>query len=426
VALLVVLPACVEPSRQEPRQATVTTAADTTTSTAPERPPLSNTGGWTAAPLSGIPADAQFWDVALWDGVFVATGQLPSAGDDDAMALWRSTDGLAWTEVHREPYLQNIDGAPSARVASGPRGFAVVGASCDGGRWSTPCRPLALTSADGRAWTEGDVRFRAGLRGATKARLLRGTPQYAYEGAAMLDVIDSGGWLAVGWIQAGSYDAEPAVWRARDAGATWEPIPAEGIPPGGSRADHMERVTTWRGRLLAMGFDQGQSGGTSPRLWASVGPNEWRSLSAPDVLYLDDMASLVSGEAFLAGLATGSDAAVWRSRKGGEWERSTDPALANLQVADVLESGPTGLVLLGAERGSDPNTSGTGGPAVWGSPDGVHWIQTLRLPAVWSATIPTKDRWFVYGTTGEGPERRHVVWTTMPRCATGAANCPAG
>jgi hypothetical protein len=227
VALCLVMIGCAEHVGPRSEQATVTTAGNSSTESVEgesDRAAPSNRGGWTTTPLSGIPAGAELWDVAVGDGVFVATGLLPSTGDEDPpMGVWRSTDGVAWTEVHRERYLQHVDGAPSARVTAGPGGFAVVGASCEG-----HCQPMALTSADGRAWTPGDVRYRPGVRGATAARLLRGTPSLAYQGAALLDVIDSGGWLAVGWIQAGSYDAEPAVWRSRDAGATWEP-------------------TTWRG-----------------------------------------------------------------------------------------------------------------------------------------------------------------------------------
>jgi hypothetical protein len=173
--------------------------------------------------VSGIPAEAELWDVAVRDGVFVATGDLnvlSPGSDEEFMGVWRSADGVSWSEVHREEYLQNIDGAPPARVASGAGGFAIVGASCDGYH----CRPLALTSADGRAWVPGDVRRHAGVRATTV--------DVAYEGAALLDVIDSGGWLAVGWAQAGSSDAEPAVWRTRDAGATWEPVPPEKMPSG--------------------------------------------------------------------------------------------------------------------------------------------------------------------------------------------------
>lgn len=245
----------------------------------------------------------------------------------------------------------------------------------------------------------------------------------AYEGAALLDVIDSGGWLAVGWMQAGSYDAEPAVWRTRDAGATWEPVHPGVIPPGGRRSDHMERVIAWGGDLLASGLSQEESGGISDRLWlSSPGENEWRSLPAPVTWRIMGMASLGSGEAFLAGYARESEAAVWWSEGEGEWQRSTDPGLAILQLARGLKAGETGLVLIGAGEGRN---------ALWGSPDGVHWLQTLRLDdhsAFWSTAIPTKDRWFVYGTTGKGSAGqggRQVVWTTTPRCATGASMCPS-
>jgi hypothetical protein len=191
----------------------------------------------------------------------------------------------------------------------------------------------------------------------------------------------------------------------------------------------MERVMAWSGRLLASGISQGESGGISPRLWLSAGANEWRPVSAPDAWLLRDMASIRSGEAFLAGSRHEIEGGVWRSAdEDGEWEHSTDPGLAKLQQGYGLEAGATGLVLLGEERRPEPNRPRAGVPALWGSPDGVHWVQTLRLEersAGWSATIPTKDRWFVYGTTGEGADRRHVVWTATPRCATGAANCPS-
>jgi hypothetical protein len=403
-AVLVLSLGCGQPSRQVPGEA----AGE-------------NRGGWAERPLTGIPAEAELWDVAVREGIFVASGELPgSESDDSMMGLWRSTDGVSWTEVHRERYLRGGDGPPDAQVSSGPSGFAVVGASCE-----SHCQPLALTSADGRAWSPGDVRRRTDLRGATSARLLRGTPSVAYEGAALLDVIDSGGWMAVGWMQAGSYDAEPAVWRTRDAGATWEPIPPEAIPKGGDRADHMERVIVWSGRLLASGLSHVESGAISDRLWVSAGANEWRSIPVPAPTWrLREMASIRSGgafRAFLAGNATETEAAVWRSEKEGEWQRLDDPALTKLRLVSGLKAGPTGLVLLGSEQEQH---------ALWGSPDGIHWLQTLRLgrrPAGWSTAIATKDRWFVYGTTGKGPAGeggRQVVWTTKPRCATGASLCP--
>ena len=73
--------------------------------------------------------------MAVWDGVFIATGDLnvSSPGPEEFMGVWSSTDGVSWAEVHREEYLQNVDGAPPAPVASGPSGFAIVGAICPAG-----------------------------------------------------------------------------------------------------------------------------------------------------------------------------------------------------------------------------------------------------------------------------------------------------
>lgn len=236
--------------------------------------------------------------------------------------------------------------------------------------------------------------------------------------------------MAVGWAQAGSSDAEPAVWRTRDAGATWEPIPPEKIPPGGSRADHMERVIAWSGRLLATGIEQNGAGGIAPRLWLSIGEDEWQySPTGIDAWALSDVASLVSGEAFLAGATNDLQGAIWRAESGGPWERVSDPELATLQWAQALKAGSTGLVLLGADQASDQAMQSANAPALWGSPDGVHWVQTLRLEghaATWSAAVSTPDQWLVYGTTGDPPERRQVVWTAIPRCATGGAICPSG
>jgi hypothetical protein len=90
-------------------------------------------------------------------------------------------------------------------------------------------------------------------------------------------------------------------------------------------------------------------------------------VSAPHAWSLGDMTSLRSGEAFLAGSTHDLEGAVWRSEdEGGQWERSTDPGLAKLQQGYGLEAGPTGLVLLGAERRPEPNKPWGGVPALWG------------------------------------------------------------
>jgi hypothetical protein len=140
------------------------------------------------------------------------------------------------------------------------------------------------------------------------------------------------------------------------------------------------------------------------------------------------MASLAAGQAFLIGKPSqGEQGAVWRSEKEGDWQRSDDPGLANLVLASGLQSDGKGLVLFGQERGPSHETSS---PALWGSPDGIHWLQTSRLAGqsvLWSTATATTDAWFVYGAevTVEGQQRRQTVWRTNPRCATAAANCPA-
>lgn len=213
----------------------------------------------------------------------------------------------------------------------------------------------------------------------------------------------------MGWAQAGSYDAEPAVWRTRDAGATWEPVPPDKILPGGNRADHMERVIAWNGRLFAMGIEQNGAGGIAPRLWVSVGGDEWQYSPADiDAWYLSDVASLVSGEAFLSGAASDLQGAVWRAATEGQWERVIDPELATLQWAQGLKAARTGLVLLGADRGSDQEISSASVPALWGSPDGIHWLQTLRLDDGAAVHWPY------------GPEESHT-WPQALRSDAGAS-----
>jgi hypothetical protein len=181
-------------------------------------------------------ADALFWELVSTDildglelvavsatpGAFVAIGTHSANPNDPTTSILHSKDGLQWTEV------ETVDGAWAARVASGPRGFAVI-VEVDGTN-------DLLLSPDGLTWTR--------VAGADIA-----------EGVWLADIA----WDGAGWIAAGAEGDRAVVLRSPE-GMTWR---EEGLPASGPVDEVMDvsaySVVPGRWATLLLGLDRGPS-----------------------------------------------------------------------------------------------------------------------------------------------------------------------
>ena len=372
--------------------------------------------GWRSFLLSGMPDSAQVHSVAAGSGGFAAVGNDIVKGDDrSGFVVWRSTDGMAWTEVYRAAG----DLVADANVVAAGGGFAVVGARCawpnqpGSAREEARCEPFAVASADGGTWTPVQIDAGGGPPGS---------------GALVSDVAGDGDGtlVAVGWAARTGGDRDPAVWRSSDGGRSWT-RPAAPIPSTAGTPDEMRTLGRAAGGWVAAGLDELERGGgrdvyftrQEPRLWRSADGLVWVRVDPPEHASDVHLLTAAGTVSYAAGGATGG-VSVWRAGPDGRWS-STDNGFpqGNPSSLWVLEADDDGLILGGLEPQPDSRKR----PVLWGSNDGRSYRRTLTVaePVRFTTAVRSGDHWFVYGTSSAGAGQVNRGWVASVKCATGRA-----
>ncbi len=192
------------------------------------------------------------------------------------------------------------------------------------------------------------------------------------------------GLVAVGWDETDSGE-NAAVWTSPD-GITWTRIPNnDALGRDGGR--RMLSVTAGGPGLVAVGWDE-TSGDEDAAVWTSPDGMTWTRIPNSDTLGGEDGQVMLSVTAGGPGLVVvgfhipggDQDAAVWTSVDGITWTRVPhDDALGGdgaQRMLSVTTGGP-GLVAVGQD--------GSGGgedAAVWTSPDGITWTRVPHHDAL--------------------------------------------
>ena len=294
---------------------------------------------WTQAESTGLeaPGTEEILGAAELGKRLVAVGTSSlSATESDGIA-WFSSEGLEWERVTHAPFgghgRQEI-----IRVTDGGPGVVAVGRDGAGaGVW---------VSEDGAAWEEVQSEVIA-----TPGLYLRGVAKWR------------DGIVAVGLVNAeGDRDAA-AIFGPPDA-TTWERADEEGLAAPGKQS--MISVTEFGNALVAVGSDE-RSGEADAAIWTSGDAQTWTQVSQATLV--DEgheeihAVTTVPGFGLIAGGSDDGDAGLWTSRDGQTW----------IRVSDQVFAGPGDQVIRGfVQVGGQLIAAGTNGA------DAGAWV--IRLP----------------------------------------------
>ena len=199
-------------------------------------------------------------------------------------------------------------------------------------------------------------------------------------GQEMNAVVAAGpGLVAVGseWSEEG---LSAVVWVSED-GLDWERVPYDGTVFGGHGLLRMEAVVAAGPGLVAVGSDE-PDGQTDAAVWISPDGLNWERVNdeafgGPGSQYMMGVSAggpgvVAVGYAYADGA---TDGVVWTSPDGRDWTRLPDDGMVfggpgNQRVWDVVAGGP-GLVALGQDGPPDELFDA----AVWTSADGLTWTR---------------------------------------------------
>jgi hypothetical protein len=299
-AMLVLASACATPPpAAEPAAAVASTAAPASTTTTaipaitvPPTPKV-DLAGWRPVKLGVVSRRAQVSLAAGVSGIVLSTNP-----DEEGPVLWRSVDGVEWSEPIRLPVEHFSYLAPL--VGIGEQGIVAVAlgdpeAAADGRQ-----QQLSVWfSADGRTWeqVDADPFSRAGFLYQVAA-----TPQ---------------GFFAAGEIRPDPHRGLPMIWRSVD-GRTWERVLDERGPEGEIRA------VAWNGAELVAA---GREGGF-PAAWTSGDGLRWAVSRLPaDGHGGSALGAASAGDRWVVvgSPDENSPLGVWISSDGEEWELRAGP-----------------------------------------------------------------------------------------------------
>lgn len=197
--------------------------------------------------------------VAARPAVLVAVGGRSEPGKEDAVAVWRSTNGASWERAGAAEAVFAASGQPFVnRVAAVPAGFVALG----GVRRGDDVDAAAWFSADGSTWEPALP-----------------APDFAGPGTQSMDdvALVEGGLLAVGAASDGRRRV-PAAWRSVDGrawtagGAVFEQL-GQASDTFGTEVTNVAQVSQG---LVATG-----GGNAVNRLWGSRDGVLWAEIQLP-------------------------------------------------------------------------------------------------------------------------------------------------
>ncbi|HZD24612.1 MAG TPA: sialidase family protein [Acidimicrobiia bacterium] len=340
-------------------------------------------------PDLGGPGTQQMTGIAKWDRGLVAVGSSALHDRDYDGQIWLSEDGSDWTVV-TDPDLGGPDNQHINTVVTAGPGLIAIGHSNDGGdldvviwtstdgvEWERVRSPILGGRGDQVTWPFGnpvtvtdDLIVLSGMDGDDAAvwTSADGHTWSRVENAEMLGgvgeqnisklVVAGPGWLAVGWD-----DLDASVWTSSD-GTTWERARSAALGgPGGQR---MTAVMATGDGFVAVGdsvsyeeiyfLGRGSRGTSNAAVWISADGLEWERVDGLDELGDQHMYNVgVVGSTLLAvgidspdprtrglfeaGPSSGRDvdAAVWTSDDGRSWTKARSEALGGQDWQDIFD-----------------------------------------------------------------------------------------
>ena len=363
--------------------------------------------GWASIPkqTAGIGASASV-DVLTSTGSALIAGGTPAVGAGGDAALWRSTDGLHWSEPGHPASTGSV-------TAVGAHGSSLLAVGTTATGLNQPANAFVWSSLDdGRSWTA--VASGADVFGPP-------APQMGRPFVTGLRWSDAGFWIATG----GASDGYAGIWTSPD-GARW----TSALPPGNG-AGSADVVDDGQGDLLAY---------WTSLAWSSVRGDTWTpvSLAVPSPYFLTAVAPG-------AALAVGSDgnhttpAPLLRSRDAGRTWTIDTRFLDQFPDAVGLAVGRYDGVSIIAGFAGQPNHVDA-----WASTDETNWHPLpaalkatpggiLRLTASIGNTIvvmgsaPELDHYFTLDTStvGAPPASTQCPQSVPRRLVDGGSNVSA-
>ncbi len=300
-------------------------------------------------------------------------------------------------EASRVPQDEAVFGDGQIRsVAVSESGLVAVGMT-----GSAESRAVVWVSTDGSVWT-------------------RLPDDESVFGDAWLGSVASYG---EGFVAVGNFNTVASVWMSPD-GVDWERVPHDESVFGRDNEQSMVSVVEFNGGLVAVGGTN-----RSAAVWASPNGLTWTRVGSDEPIFEGSVILDIVrfGEGLVAvGLDSSccedTDALVWTSADGVEWERVPHDETVfggdGDQIMTSVASSGGRLVAVGLDHG------GLGDSAVWRSEDGLTWT---RVPdeSVFGAgvgggieiiSVEALGEGFVAGglqhIAGLGGDMDAVVWTT--------------
>jgi len=211
-------------------------------------------------------------------------------------------------------------------------------------------------------------------------------PSGALDETSLRTVVAGGpGLVAAGFTASDDHDTDAAIFLSTD-GSVWERVTDQTGVFGGTSTQSIHEVVVGGPGLVAVGTDW-SSGDSDAAIWVSSDGSEWERVDDPS-LSLPGHQALVGVITTADGLvAVGSDdsggdhdAAVWVSSDGLTWTQIDHASLGGpglQRMVGIAAAGP-GLVAVGAAAAEDP-TEGLDA-AIWVSEDGSAW-ERLTAPS---------------------------------------------
>ncbi len=258
---------------------------------------------WTQADSTGLeaPATEEILGAAELGKRLVAVGTSSFSETQSDGIAWFSSEGLEWEQVAGAPF-GGYGRQELIRVTDGGPGVVAVGRDGAGaGVW---------VSEDGATWEKVQSEVIA-----TPGLYLRGVAKWRE------------GIVAVGLIRDAEGDRDAAAVFGPPDATTWERADEEGLAAPGKQS--MISVTEFGNALVAVGSDE-RSGEADAAVWTSGDAQTWTQVSQATLVaegYEEIHAvTTVPGFGLVAGGSDDGDAGLWTSRDGQTWIRVSDPA----------------------------------------------------------------------------------------------------
>jgi hypothetical protein len=372
---------------------------------------------WTEQPLPGAAAASDQWQASLLAVAGSTTVIVDAAPGQPHVLVDRARTG--WQQPSADPRVFGAVASvarPSGLVSTAASVTMAVETDDPGqvvgpGGWSTQL----LTTTDGTSWTATGT---GGVFAGARVSGLATGPN---------------GMIAVGWRQTG--DTIRAVAWTRPAGRSWAAAaPLDGASSAVS--DEAMAVCTRGSEVGAVGWARSASGVVAARVWASDDGVGWAAVpvSPPVRPDADDaMAGCTaapagdgSGAGFDAfGTATSPETGVgpafWSSSEGQSWTRLNDNPFGDLR-GPALDVARSGAVWMATTAAPDPDVTSAAPPAssgLWVSADaGDSWQKLDTSGGVWQGQLTAHpDRVALLGSVpvvAGDVDGRLTVWVGVP------------